>query len=221
MNDRDKIRKQFQENVKAVSDLMRENRPDFRERMEDLGYEWVDDGTDEVERQEEEGACPQSDGEKRLVDYFESEMEPDDPILQLLFDEYQRDDTNFPLFRKYFKKGNLRLKNLILYGLRKKPNDHSLLMALSYFNEFHPDVQELCDCFIKACVAENELKAFEEIARSFWTHTESFHYEALPELCGLFAEESAKGKIVRQLVVERDRVAEPRFVSFGGKNNDD
>ena len=93
-------------------------------------------------------------------------------------------------------------------------------MALSYFNEFHSDVRELCDCFLRACIAENDPVAFEEIAHSFWIHTESFHYEALLELCGLFDEESSKGKIVRKIVAERNRGAEPTFISFGRKDND-
>lgn len=62
--------------------------------------------------------------------------------------------------------------------------------------------------FIVACQGENDPWAFEELVRNFWIYTESFGYEALPELLKQFENDEAKRKIVERLVEESKKQVE-------------
>lgn len=119
-DDKEKLRKQFRKKVKQVSEVFLNKPGNVREEMEKIGYAWVDDGADEIERQEEESAIPRNKRERLLVDYFEGKIELGDDILKIFLAEKNSDDTNYPLFRWYFKRGNSRLKDLLLFGLLKK-----------------------------------------------------------------------------------------------------
>ncbi|MCI0615145.1 hypothetical protein L0244_19310, partial [bacterium] len=212
MTTRQQIRKQFIKKAKAVTELFKKNPPNIHEEMEKLGFEWVDDGMDDIERMEEEAATPRNEREQRLVDYFKGWTELNDEVLHLFLAEKNSEDTNDALFRKFFKHGNPCLKKLLLYGLQKNPTDRSLLMDLVYFNEFQLNMGELKDCFIRACLEENDLESFEKIARDFWVHTQHHSFEALPELLKLFDENSAKSKIVRKLIKEQN--SPPKLIHF-------
>lgn len=83
-DDKEKLRKQFQKKVKQVSKILKHKPDNVREEIENIGYAWMDDGTDEIERQEEESAVPCNERERLLVDYFEGKSQLSGNILNFI-----------------------------------------------------------------------------------------------------------------------------------------
>jgi len=98
---------------RRVARAIKENPGSFSEKLAELGFTWFDDEVDE-EGEEERAATIRSDNEKFLVAYFEGETELSDQVLNTYLAEKNSDSPNNPLLRVYLKKGNDKLKHLLM-----------------------------------------------------------------------------------------------------------
>ncbi|MBC2716360.1 MAG: hypothetical protein HF978_13710 [Desulfobacteraceae bacterium] len=111
-------------------------------------------------------------------------------------EERESENTNYPLIRKYFKKADPHLKNLLLFGLDQSPTSMNLLSDLAYFHEFSNILGELAKRFISACRQESDIVNFSEMIQEFYYSTEPDGYDALFQLKELFPSDTEKGKNV-------------------------
>jgi hypothetical protein len=166
---------------KEVARVMREHPKNYMEKLAELGFRWVDDEVDE-EEVEERAATIRSDNERYLVGYLEGETDLSDQVLDIYLAEKDSDSLNYPLFRRYFKRGNDRLKELLMYGLGKHPTDIGLLSDLAYFHEFRNILGELIEAYLTACGIENDQERFSQLVTSFYLETEPDGFDAFHEL---------------------------------------
>ena len=112
-----------------VRKVMKDNPRDWRNQLETLGFEWYEE-EDNKDILEESRALPENENQKSLVSYFEGNLFLDEGLLNIFSQENNSDQPNYPLFRRYFRKGNDRLKALILFALSKYPTDEGYLWDL-------------------------------------------------------------------------------------------
>jgi hypothetical protein len=208
-SDKDKRKEIFKKVAKAI----RENPRNYVERLAELGFTWVDDGVDE-EDVEERAATIRNDNEKILVAYFEGETKLSDRVLDTFLAEKNSDDLNFPLFRRYFKRGNDNLRYLLLYGLQKHPTDVGLLSDLAYYHEFRNILGELIEAYLMACARENDLDRFSELVISFYLDTEPDGFDALHELEQVCSPGSDKWKVIQNVRKQIASDSEPQEIRF-------
>ena len=146
---------------RRVARAIKENPGSYSDKLGELGFTWFDDEVDE-EVEEERAATIRNDNEKYLVAYFEGETELSDQVLDAFLAEKRSASPNYPLFRVYFKKGNDKLKDLLMYGLEKYPTDIGLLGDLGYYNEFRNVLRDLIEAYLLACRKERDLDKFSE-----------------------------------------------------------
>jgi len=198
---------------KEVARVIKEHPGNYAEKLAELGFRWVDDEIDE-EEVEERAATIRSDNEKNLIAYFEGEVELSDKVLDLFFAEKNSDSLNYPLFRGYFKRGNNKLKELLMYGLGKHPTDIGLLSDLAYYHEFRNVLGELIEAYLTACGRENDPERFTQLVMSFYLDTEPDGFDALHELEQVCSPGSEKWEVIQSVrkILESD--SEPEDIEF-------
>ena len=207
---RKNIRKEFKELktellFEQVSAAVKDHPKEWRHKLEELGFEWHDDeGDEEQDIKEENESKPKNRNQETLVAYFEGEIPLSDHLFELFEKETTSDNANGPLLRKYFKRGNKNLKKLILSALSEYPTNERYLLDLVYFHEHNNSLKELIDAYQIACIKEDSLIAFEDLARNFWFSTASDDYDALYALNDLLKNDSDKLSIVEKLLKERE-----------------
>jgi len=212
MNDDDyeKIRREIV--FEKVSKAIKEDRKNWVKQLEDLGFEWFDDGYGDEEEVEEKRARPENPNQELLVAYFEGDIELSDQALDAFLSEKDLEEPNYPLFRKYFRQGNENLKRLIISGLERNPADIGFLSDLAFFHEFKNILSELIGYYLIGCEHEKDLRNFEELALNFYYDTEPDGFDALYELGEKYGPDSDKGKIVRGII--RKQESEPDSIDF-------
>ena len=184
-----------------VSEIIKKYPRDYRERLEEAGFEWQDDEYDQLfeeEDQEERAAVPETDNQRRLVHYLDTGGPVSRRILDAYLEERYSETSNIPLIRKYFKRANPNLKAILLKGLAGDPTDLDLLDDLSYFSEFDSMLGELIHFYTDACLKESDMERFSMLAQDFHLNTYDQGYDALHELTTLFRS-GAKGAVVQHL----------------------
>ena len=148
-DDYEKLKREivFEKAAKAI----KEDPKNWIKQLEDIGFEYFDDGDGDEEELEEKLAKPENPNQVLLVDYFEGETELSDQMPDVFLTEKDSDSPNYPLFRKYFKGGNENLKRLIISGLKRSPADIGLLSDLAFFHEFKNILGELIGYYLIAC----------------------------------------------------------------------
>lgn len=194
----DSEEKRRKEVFEKVAKAIRENPKNYVEKLAELGFTWFDDETDD-EAEEEKAATIRNDNERFLVAYFEGETKLSDQVLGAFLAEKDSDSLNYPLFRRYFKKGNDNLKHLLLYGLEKHPTDISLLSDLAYYHEFRNILEELIEAYLRACAKEHDMDSFSELVMSFYLDTEPDGFDALYELEQVCSRGSDKWKVIQSV----------------------
>jgi len=207
-DDYEKIMRELK--FEKVAKTIKGNPEDWSKELEKLGFHWFDDDYDS-EEEEERLAKPENPNQEFLVGYFEGALGLSDQVLDTFMAEKESADPNYPLFRKYFKKGNDHLKKLLVVGLEKKPADIGLLNDLGYFHEFRNILGELIQLYLKAC-EEEDAADFEELVQDFCLHTAPDGFVALYKLEQKYGPETDKGKIVRKIRQEQD--SQPEYVKF-------
>ena len=177
-------RKMYAQRMKQVDGLFERNPTNIREEMEKLGFEWFDDDSEEDRQDEieEARATPQNLNQERLVAYFEGQIDFHNAFPDLFRIEKAVKEPNYPLFRRYFKRGNERLMHLLLQGLRENPSDRMLLSDLWLLHEHRPILSELVKAYQKGCEYETNLKKFVRLAEDFYDNTCLYGYDAFQAL---------------------------------------
>ena len=194
-----------------VSRAIKEDTGNYVEKLMELGFRWADDEIDE-EEVEERTATIRSDKEKDLVGYFEGERELSDQVLDTYLAERNSASLNHPLFRRYFKRGNNNLKQLLMYGLEKHPTDMGLLSDLAYYHEFRNVLAELIQAYMKACGSEHDLDRFSQLVMSFYLDTEPDGFAAFHELEQACSRGSEKWEVIQS--VRKILESEPEDIEF-------
>ncbi len=189
-----------EENLQEPSQI---NPQDVIEDLERRGYIWMDDEENPEEEIEERKAVPLNLNQQKLTDYFEERIELNPDLLRAFREEKESENPNYPLLRRYFKQANPNLKSLILFGLEQDPTDDSLLIDLSFFDEFCPNLTELTKAYLTACEKEEDLEHFEKLARDFYFNTAHSGYDAFSELYDQSVPE--KKMIIEKLMKEDEK----------------
>ena len=189
--------------IEKVDEIFRTQPDNYISALEEIGFKYYDD-EDDFEELEEANAKPENQNQRDLVDFFKGELELSDRILQIFLEERDTENPNLPLIRKYFKRANQNLKSLILYGLDHYPGSLDLLSDLSYFHEFKNILSVLITYYTQACVDQENLETFSELAQDFYYATIPDGYEALFALRDIFEAGTDKRKVVDFLIAEEE-----------------
>ncbi len=189
--------------IEKVNEIFRTQPDNYISALEEIGFKYYDD-EDDFEAIEEANAKPENQNQKDLIAYFKGEKELSEKILQTFLEERNAENPNLPLIRKYFKKANQNLKSLILFGLDNNPDSVDLLSDLGYFHEFHNILGILITRYTRACVEQENIEKFTELAQDFYYATKPDGYEALYVLRDLFEPGSDKKKVVDFLIAEEE-----------------
>jgi len=208
-NDFEKVRRELV--FEQVSKAMKENPKNWADKLEELGFQWVDDESDEDEH-EENIAKPENLNQELLVAYFEEAAKLSEQVLEAYLTEREAPTPNYPLIRKYFKRGNEPLRRLLIFGLERRPTDIGLLNDLGFFHEFRSMLADLIHYYLKACKEEHDMSNFEELVLSFYYDTVPDGFDAFCELEQHIAPGSDKAKIVQK--IRQEQALEPECVKF-------
>jgi hypothetical protein len=167
-----------------VNEILRNHPKNYIAKMEELGFEYFEDDYD-YEEIEERNTKPENRRQRDLVAYFENKKKLSKKIFESFSEEKASENPNFPLIRKYFKKANQNLKALILYGLDHYSGRIDLLTDLTFFHEFENILSTLISYYTRACVDQQNLETFSELAKEFYYATSPDGYEALYTLTHL------------------------------------
>jgi hypothetical protein len=189
--------------IEKVDEVFRTQPDNYISALEEIGFKYYDDD-DDMEEMEEANAKPENQNQKDLVAYFEGQKELSDKILQTFLEERDTENPNLPLIRKYFKKANQNLKSLILFGLDHYPGKIELLSDLGFFHEFENILSTLITYYTQACVDQENLETFSELAQDFYNTTIPDGYEALYALRDLFETGTDKRKVIDFLIDEEE-----------------
>ena len=184
--------------IDKVDEIFRTQPDNYISALEEIGFKYYED--DDDEQMEEATARPENQNQKDLVAYFNGEKEFSDRILKIFLEERDAENPNLPLVRKYFKSANQNLKFLILYGLDHYPGRLDLLSDLDYFHEFENILTTVITYYTKACIDQEKLETFSELARDFYYATKPDGYEALYALRDLFEVGTEKRKVIDFLI---------------------
>jgi hypothetical protein len=198
--------RKYHEQAKSLEDAFRNASHNLIGKIEKLGFTYVAGEEEDVEEiAEERVSRPKTDFQMELVSYFDGKDMPTERLLDIWCEETQREDTPFPLWRRYFRRGNPQLKKLILFGLDQKPTARSLLDNLSILHSFLPMPKEFLVRYTLACELEDNPARFRELAQDFEAGAASFDYDALTALRASCNDKNAKRKIIDDLLFERQK----------------
>jgi len=188
--------------IDKVNEIFRAQPDNYISALEKIGFKYHEE--DDYEEIEERNAKPENQNQKDLVAFFKGEKELSDRILQVYFEECDAELPNLPLIRKYFKKANQNLKSLILYGLDHYPGRLDLLSDLAYFHDFENILSILITFYTRACVDQENLETFSELAQDFYYVTNPDKYDALYALRELIEPNTDKRKVIDFLIAEEN-----------------
>ena len=155
---------------------------------------------------------PENLNQELLVAHFEGAVKSSEQVLEAYLAERASPTPNYALIRKYFKRGNNHLKELLIFGLEKRPTDIGLLNDLGFFHEFGSVLAELIHYYLKACQEEHDMRNFEELVLSFYDDTVPDGFDAFYELEQHIAPGSDKAHIVQK--IRQEQALEPECVKF-------
>lgn len=177
-----------------------------REKLLELGFEFYedDDAPSEQELREEKGATPHNARQQRLVNYLESNDAATKALLDDFMDKKASENTNYALFRRYFRKANIQLRKLILYGLDVYPTKIILLDDLSFLSYFAMELAQFIQYYTRACVDEQDITLFKEIVQKFEHGAIEYEYDAYADLLLRDEISPEKKSVVKNLLEKPD-----------------
>jgi len=186
-----------------VKEIFRNHPKEYITKLEEIGFAYFEDDEDSEEI-EERNAKPENQRQRDLVAFFAGKKSLSEKIFESYCEEKDAGHPNYPLIRKYFKAANKNLKSLLLYGLDNYPGRIDLLSDLSFFHEFENILSILISYYTRACVDQENLDTFSELARDFYYSTNPDGYEAYYALRELFEPYTDKRKIIDFLMAEEE-----------------
>ena len=193
-----------------VSEIFRKHPKDYVSKMEEIGFEYFEDDED-YEEIEERNAKPLNQRQREIVAYFENKNKLSKKIFESYSEEIAAESPNYPLIRKYYKQANKNLKSLLLYGLDNYPCRIDLLSDLAFFHEYENILSILITYYTRACVDQENLDTFSELAKDFYYSTNPDGYEAYYALRKMFESASSKRKMIDFLIAEEDEAEKCPF----------
>jgi len=193
-----------------VKEIFRTHSRDHVAEMEKLGFTYFEDETNE-EESEERNAQPENQRQRDLVAYFEGRKPLSEEIFVSYSEEKASKKPNYPLIRKYYRATNKNLKSLLLYGLENHPARIDLLSDLAFFHEFENSLTLLITHYTRACIEQENLETFSELAKDFYYSTNPDGYEAYHALRELYGPETAKRKIIDSLIADEEEMGKESF----------
>ena len=198
--------RKYHEQAKGLVDVFRYASHNLVEEIEKLGFTYLVGDEEDVEKLVEECAArPKTNIQMELVSYFDGQDMPSERLLDKWREETRREETPFPLWRRYFRSGNVQLKKLILFGLDQEPTARDLLDNLSVLHSFLPMPKDFLGRYTLACDLEDSPAKFRELARDFDAGAASFGYDALNALRTLCTDKDVKKKLIDGLLFERQK----------------
>jgi hypothetical protein len=185
-----------------IKEIFRTQPDNYISALEDIGFTYYED--DDFEEKEEREAKPENRNQRDLVAFFEGRKPLSESVFVKFLAEHDAEEPNVPLIRRYFRETNRNLKALILYGLDHYPGRIDLLSDLAYFHEFENMLSTVIKYYTQACVEQENLQTFGELAREFYWATNPDGYEALHALRELFAARTEKRTIIDFLIEEME-----------------
>jgi hypothetical protein len=171
---------------KDTHNLLKNETNNLYSKLISLGYEYCYEEGEDIDVIEEQKSKPKNANQRKLILYFAGEAEPNEDILNKFLIEKHRANPNYPLFRKYFRQGNLKLKELLLFGLDINPTSLDLLLDLGFFNEFNQILDVVIKRYIKACRLETNKDNFIELVNMFYFDTSPYGYDSFMALQQLY-----------------------------------
>jgi hypothetical protein len=108
-----------------VSEIIKKYPRDYRERLEEVGFEWQDDEYDLLLRGRGPGRAGggAGNGQPAAAGPLSGYRRPRHPaVFDAYLEERYSETSNLPLIRKYFKQANPNLKAILLKGLAGQPH---------------------------------------------------------------------------------------------------
>jgi len=192
-----------------VSKAIKEDPKNWQNNMEKIGFTWIDDSQDEIE--EERNATPENVNQEYLVAYFEGEVKFSNNLIEIFIEETESEDSNYPLFRKYFKTGNAQLLHLLVSGLSNLPTEKLLLSGLGYFHEHRNILSQMISSYTDACEKETDIERFEDLCVDFINDTDADGYNAIVELTSIFNDNRKKLEVlekIKKMMQDQDEIIE-------------
>ena len=199
MTKKTKVREKDKRLMEHVAKIFRQHPKDYRDRLEELGFEFEDE--DDLDVIEEELALPENSRQERLVAFFEGTEAVTEEVFTLFSEEKASGETNYPLMRKYFRQGNPRLKELIIYGLERYPARIDLLDDLLFFHEFCEVYPLVVKYYTRACLSQENMETFSNLVLDFFEATRPQDHREYYALRDLLDPASVKRKIMDFFVV--------------------
>ena len=206
MNKKDKKWKEEYENIKnellieQVSEAIKTHPESWRNSLEELGFEWVEDD-DSFEIEEENNSVPLNENQEGLVAYFDGEIELTDQLIQSFIIETEVEEPNYPLFRKYLKSANKQVLQLLQTGLSTQPTNQALLSGISFYHEHHRILSKIIPVYTEACKKETDTKKFKELSIDFVNSTYPQGYDAIAELESIFSNDKHKLETLNEITL--------------------
>lgn len=201
LNDYEKLKNEIIRD--KVKEIFRNHPKEYISKLEELGFKYYEDDID-YEEIEEKNAKPENQRQRDLVAFFENKKKLSEKIFESYSTEKSSENPNYPLIRRYFKEANQNLKSLLLYGLDHYTGRIDLLSDLAFFHEFENILSTLITYYTRACVDQENLETFSELAKDFYYSTNADGYEAYYALKELFEPETDKRKIIDLLIAEEE-----------------
>lgn len=137
-----------------------------------------------------------------LTSYLDGNINFHVGLIDAYLDETNADSPNYELFHHYFRRGTPNLKRLLLACLDRYPSDPALLNDLAYAHEYAFMLEELADCYRRACRLETDPDVFAELAEGYFFNTIPDDFDAFYDLHMLFQDDPQKLAIVEYLIEE-------------------
>lgn len=179
--------------------ILKNRSTDLYSELISLGYEYCYEENEDADVVEEQNSKPNNKNQNKLVLYFTSKNEPNEDILSNFLIEKGRENPNYPLFRKYFRQGNSKLKELLLFALERDPTNLGLLLDLGFFNEFSQILDVVIKCYIRACQLENRKENFIELVNMFYFDTSPYGYDCFIALNQLYKKNDIRKEWLKSL----------------------
>ena len=176
---------------KAVSD----KQSNWRSNLEEIGFEWHNDSSDEVINSVSTNAVQQ-----KIIDYLNGKAHYDSTRIDDLIQEVEQSEA--PLFISHFEQGNERLLKLLTVGLERYPTSDTLLSGLAYFHEHRPILSRLIEAYLRGCNEESDMEMLHDRCISFILVTEADGYDAKVALRELFKSNQKKLSAINAAITE-------------------
>jgi len=184
---KDKISKAGKEKYTKTQEILKNShRSERYSKLVELGFEYIEEEDDRIEKQEEDNAKSLNNRQKTLVKYFEGQFCLSLDIIEQFILEIEGEDTNYPLLRKYFKQGGNSILELLKQALVIYPLRESLINAFVFLNEHNNVFSELISAYTNACKKEESISSFEDLVRGFYMNASKHDYDvflSLREIC--------------------------------------